>query len=165
LLGVATKFLRSDTKAYCDDKGVKKFGAFLFSDRRVTLIRLGGNLIKVDRAGGLGFYSILNAVKAPLGDKDRQTRVKSLFIASVFLFFSVFSAYLNYNYCVHADLPSSEPSLETFSQDYLLADELHKFEISWQSLLPRLFENTGPRRLLPSFEESPYDREPVILRC
>ena len=91
--------------------------------------------------------------------------MKILFAVSVFLLFSVFSAYLNYNYCADADFPSSKPRFEALDQDNLLADELNKFEISRPSLLPTMVESIRPGRFLSSFQESPYDREPVILRC
>jgi len=126
---------------------------------------LGGNLIKVDRVDNLGLYSILNAGKVHLDKKRRQKWIKILFAVSVFLFFSVFSASLPYNYCVETDFPSSKPRFETLDQDYLLADELNKFEISRPSLLPTILESIHPVKFLSSFQKSPYDQEPVILRC
>ena len=88
-----------------------------------------------------------------------------LFAVWVFLFFSGFSAYLNYDYCSDADFPSSKPKFETLDQNDLLADELNKFEISKPNLLPKIVESLLPRKLLSFFKESTYDLEPVILRC
>ncbi len=91
--------------------------------------------------------------------------MKVLFAAWVFLFFSVFSAYQNYNYCSDADFPSPKPRFETLDQDYLPTDELSKFEVSRPDLLPTPVESLLPRKLLSFFKESPRDQAPVILRC
>ena len=127
--------------------------------------QIGGNLIKVDRVDNLGLYSILNAFKVHPDKNSRQKWVKILFAVSVFLLFSVFSAYLNYNYCADAAFPSSKPRFETLDQDYLLADELSKFETSRPSIFPTIGESIHPGRFPSSFQKSPYDQEPVILRC
>ena len=119
----------------------------------------------MDRADHAGLHSTLNGVKTRLDKKSRQKWIKILFALWVSLFLSVFSAYLNYNYCSDADFPSSKPRFEALDQDNLLADELDKFEISRPSLLPAILESIYPGKFLSSFQTSPYDQEPVILRC
>jgi len=165
ILSIVGKLLRGNTKAYCDDKGVKEFGAFLFLDLLITLIRLGGNLIKVDRVDNLGLYPILNAVKVHLDRKSRQKWVKILFAALFFLLFSAFLVYLPYNCCIETDFPSSELRFENLEQNHLLADELNKSGITKSSLLPAILEGIYFGKLLSSFQKSPYVQEPVILRC
>jgi len=102
-----------------------------------------------------GVYLTRDATKIHLDANSRQKRIKILFAVSVFLFFSVFSASLPYNYCVQTDFPSSKPRFETLDQDYLLADELNRFEISRPSLLPTIPESTHSEKFLSSFQYRP----------
>ncbi len=126
---------------------------------------MGGNLIKADESLYTGLNSVLSAVKTHFDKKSRQKWMKILLAVWFFLFFSVFSAYLNYSYCSDADFPSPKPRFETLDQDYLLADELNKFEISKPTLLPTIVESLLPRKLLSFFQESCCELEAVILRC
>jgi hypothetical protein len=126
---------------------------------------LGGIFIKDERVRVSGVYQTRDATKIHLDANSRQKWIKVLFAVSALLLFSVFSAYVNYNYCVDADFPSSKPRFENLGQDNLLADELNKFEVSRPSLLPTILESIHPAKFLSSFQKSPYDQEPVILRC
>ena len=125
----------------------------------------GGNFIKDEGVRISGAYLILDPAKTHFGANNRQKWAKILFAVSFFLLFSAFPAYLNYNYCADADFPSSKPRFETLDQNYLLADELYKFEISKPSLLPTILESIHPTKFSSSSQKSPYDQEPVILRC
>jgi hypothetical protein len=126
---------------------------------------LGGNFIKDERVRISGVYLVLDAAKTHLGANSKQKWIKILFAVLVFLLFSVFSAYLNYNYCSDADFPSSKPKFETLDQNDLLADELNKFEISRPGFLPIIIENIYPEKVLPSFQKCLYDQELAILLC
>ena len=126
---------------------------------------MGGNFIKDERVRISGVYLVLDAAKTHLGANSKQKWIKILFAVLVFLLFSVFSAYLNYNYCSDADFPSSKPKFETLDQNDLLADELNKFEISRPGFLPIIIENIYPEKVLPSFQKCLYDQELAILRC
>jgi hypothetical protein len=126
---------------------------------------LGGNFIKDEKVRVSGVYLIWDTAKIHLHKNRRRKWVKILLAVLVFLLFSVFSAYLPYNYCVETDFPSSELRFGNLDQNYLLADELNKLGISRSSPLPTIPESIYPGKLLSSFQKSPYDQEPVILRC
>lgn len=125
----------------------------------------GGTFIKDKKVRIPGITLIRGAKKANLVTKKRRRWVKILFAAWVVFFFSAFSAYFNYNYCADADFPSPKPRIESLDQDYLIADEINKFEISRPNLLPTIVENILPRELLSFSQKSPHALEPVILRC
>ena len=146
-------------------KASRKLTSFFRFAYRKSPSCWGGDFIKDERVRISGVYLVRGVTRTHLGRKDRPKWTKILFAVWVFLFLSVFPAYLNYNYCADADFPSSKPRFETLDQDDLLADELNKFEIPRPNLLPTILENIYPGKFLPSFLESAYDQEAVILRC
>ena len=126
----------------------------------------GGIFIKGERVTVSGVYLIRDATKIHLHTNRRQKWVKIFFAVWVFLFFSVFSAYLNYNYCADADFPSSKPRFENPDQDYLLADQRSKWSAPGKSTTFFILEPYLFRFLpLPSFEISSLNQKFLVLRC
>jgi len=125
----------------------------------------GGNFIKDEGVRISGAYLILDPAKTHFGANSRQKWVKILFAVLLFLLFSIFSASLPYNCCLETEFPSSKLRFENLDQNYLLADDLNKLEISRSSPLPTILENIHPAKFSSSSQKSPYDEEPVILRC